>query len=383
MTYKLVDEYITQDAGRFNTLRNLPSSAEPLSRCEAPDDLAVVFHMGESVRADHLPLNGYHRNTMPRLSRESNVVSFPHATSFGIVTRISAIGMFTDAELRRRAPGHSSFIDLFNKHGFHTVRIMDLSGDSIHDYSLGILTRSCRGREQTPPQHQTPGMMQERTSLVMEKSLKRHGLDRQLYIIYNNGSHMAFSYPPQAERFTPASCNMDDPKAHLEETVNAYDNSIVDLDASIHRMIALLKNRPAIYFYCSDHGVALGEEGKMFQGHILPPVYRPAMFIWYSDAFASRYPDMVRALKANRLKAVSHDHIFHTLLSLASIRSEIVRNELNLASPDARETPVPLQPETLAEWLPVPAPPQPHPQKRGRHARNNRRRRLPPYPDLQ
>lgn len=73
---------------------------------------------------------------------------------------------------------------------------------------------------------------------------------------------MAFSYPTQAERFTPASCNMDDPKARLEETVNAYDNSIVDLDASIHRMIALLKNRPAIYFYCSDHGVALGEEGK-------------------------------------------------------------------------------------------------------------------------
>lgn len=130
---------------------------------------------------------------------------------------------------------------------------------------------------------------------------------------------------------------MDDPKARLEETVNAYDNSIVDLDASVHRMIALLKDRPAIYFYCSDHGVALGEEGKMFQGHVLPPVYRPAMFVWYSDAFASRYPDMVRALKANRLKAVSHDHIFHTLLSLASIRSEIVRNGLNLSSPDVRK----------------------------------------------
>lgn len=93
---------------------------------------------------------------------------------------------------------------------------------------------------------------------------------------------------------------MDDPKAHLDETINAYDNSIVDLDASVHRMISRLKDRPAIYFYCSDHGVALGEKGKMFQGHTLPCVYRPAMFVWYSDAFAARYPDMVRALKANR-----------------------------------------------------------------------------------
>lgn len=179
---------------------------------------------------------------------------------------------------------------------------------------------------------------------------------------------MAFSYPAQAERFTPASCNMDDPKARLEETVNAYDNSIVDLDASIHRMIALLKNRPAIYFYCSDHGVALGEEGKMFQGHILPPVYRPAMFIWYSDAFASRYPDMVRALKANRLKAVSHDHIFHTLLSLASIRSEIVRNDLNLASPDARETPAPSSRKRWRNGCPFP------------HRRSRNRRKPPRAP---
>lgn len=87
MAYKLADEYVTQDASRFNELRNLPSCAEPLSGCDAPDDLAVVFHMGESVRADHLSLNGYHQNTMPLLSREPNVVSFPHATSFGIVTQ--------------------------------------------------------------------------------------------------------------------------------------------------------------------------------------------------------------------------------------------------------------------------------------------------------
>lgn len=193
---------------------------------------------------------------------------------------------------------------------------MDLNGDSVHDYSLGILTRNCRVQKQTPPLHRTPDMMQERTSLVMEGCLEEYGNARQLYVIYNEGSHMAFSYPEKAARFTPARCNMDDPKAHLDETINAYDNSIVDLDASVHRMISRLKDRPAIYFYCSDHGVALGEKGKMFQGHTLPCVYRPAMFVWYSDAFAARYPDMVRALKANRLKAVSHDHIFHTLLSL-------------------------------------------------------------------
>lgn len=350
MTYKLVNEYLTQDARSFNTLRDLPSCAEAFSQCDAPDNLTIVFHMGESVRADHLPFNGYHRNTMPLLSKERNLISFPHTTSFGIVTRISAIGMFTDAELSQRRPEHSSFIDLFNKHGFHSVRIMDLSGESIHDYSLGILTRNCQEIQQTPPLHQTPGMLQERTALVMKEVLKKHGQSKQFYVIYNAGSHMAFRYPQQAAHFVPASCNMDDPKAHLKETINAYDNSIVDMDASIHRMIEALKDRPAIYFYCADHGVALGEEGKMFQGHVLAPVYHPAMFIWYSDDFAMRYPEIINTLKKNRLKAVSHDHIFHTLLSLASIRSVIVKDSLNLTSPNAKETPAPIQPETLEEW---------------------------------
>ena len=70
---------------------------------------------------------------------------------------------------------------------------------------------------------------------------------------------------------------MDDPKARLEETVNAYDNSIVDLAASVHRMIALLKDRPAIYFYCSDHGAVsythrfrLGGGFKQFLNEGLP-----------------------------------------------------------------------------------------------------------------
>lgn len=357
MTYKLADEYYRYDASQFTLLRNLPSCAEPLSYCDAPEDLVIVFHMGESVRSDHLNINGYHRNTMPLLAQEANVVSFPHATSFGIVTRVSAIGMFTNAELEHRQPQRSSFIDLFNKHGFHSIRIMDLNGDSVHDYSLGILTRNCREKKQTLPPHEAQGMMQERTALVMEEALRQHEGSRQFYVIYNNGSHMAFSYPDSAALFSPACCNMDDPKARLEETINAYDNSIVDMDASIHRMISCLKDRPAVYFYCADHGVALGEEGKMFQGHNLRPVYRPAMFVWYSDSFAARYPDMVRALKGNRLKSVSHDHLFHTLLSLGTIRSELIQPELNLTNPAARETPVPIRPEILSDWIKRPAEP--------------------------
>ncbi len=350
MNYQLVQEYLTYDAASYQQLKNLPSSAEKESECHAPQDLVVLFHMGESVRADHLPFNGYKRNTMPLMSAEPNLISYPHMSSFGVVTRVACIGIFTDAEMQRRSPRYSTFIDLFNKHGFQSVRIMDLNGYSINDFSLGILTGTCQRSEQTPSRKVSPDMEQERTALVFERVIEELGHQRQLYVIYNSGSHMEFVYPKKAELFTPASCNMDAPAEQLHETINAYDNSIVDMDACIHRIISRLKDRPAIYIYCGDHGVALGENGKMFQGHVLPCVYNPGMFIWYSDSFAAQHPQLVAALKNNREKRISHDHIFHTVLSAASIKSPVIKPELNLCHPQAKETPITFDPVKLDEW---------------------------------
>ena len=40
------------------------------------DSLSVVFILGESVRADHLQLNGYPRKTNPLLSQRNDIISF-------------------------------------------------------------------------------------------------------------------------------------------------------------------------------------------------------------------------------------------------------------------------------------------------------------------
>ena len=46
------------------------------AHCEE-EELTVVVVLGESVRPDHLGLNGYSRNTTPRLAKEEALVSFP------------------------------------------------------------------------------------------------------------------------------------------------------------------------------------------------------------------------------------------------------------------------------------------------------------------
>ncbi len=348
---KLIYDYSRTGIGNLNMLKRLPSCADAESSCAAPDDLVIVFHMGESIRADHMSFNGYSRLTTPKLAMEPNLISFPKVTSFGLVTRDSVIGMLTDAEMERRTPRYSSFIDLFNKHEFRTVRIMDISEDDVWDYSLGILTNSCRERKRTFDGDKL--LLQERSSVTLEQDLASAGSKgKQFYFIYNMGAHMPFTYPKSAEKFTPASCNMANPKKNLQDTINAYDNTLIDMDVSIWRNLCKLRDKTAIYFFCADHGVALGEDGKMFQSHVLPSVYNPAMFVWYSDSFAAQYPDVVNALKNNRNKAVSHDHIYHTILSLGFIKSPNVKQELNLLNPEVKETPVPANPTVLESWIP-------------------------------
>ena len=73
--------------------------------------MLFVLIVGETVRADHLALNGYARDTTPELAR-LGVVNFPDVASCGTATEVSLPCMFSalgrrryDAEQVRRQEG--------------------------------------------------------------------------------------------------------------------------------------------------------------------------------------------------------------------------------------------------------------------------------------
>ena len=47
----------------------------------------VVLYIGESMRADHFPLNGYHRNTMPGMVQEKNLINLYRDGKDGAICR--------------------------------------------------------------------------------------------------------------------------------------------------------------------------------------------------------------------------------------------------------------------------------------------------------
>jgi lipid A ethanolaminephosphotransferase len=122
---------------------------------------------------------------------------------------------------------------------------------------------------------------------------------------------------------------------------NAYDNSIRATDKLIGQLAEQLrsdrisKHWRAAMLYASDHGESLGEHGLFLHGMpcaIAPDVQkRVPMLLWTAEpqALALDLGCLARA----REQALSHDHLFHSMLGLLEISTTARKPALDIISP--------------------------------------------------
>jgi lipid A ethanolaminephosphotransferase len=124
------------------------------------------------------------------------------------------------------------------------------------------------------------------------------------------------------------------------EIGNSYDNTILYTDHFLARVIALLRDNDDRFetamLYASDHGESLGESGVYLHGlpYFVAPdaqTHVPAI-LWFGQNYDGADLAAMRQLSDTYL---SHDHIFHTLLGMFEIESDVYDPEkdlLNLAA---------------------------------------------------
>ena len=363
------DLAIDQDAHTLLLVTKLPSPADAPSTAPVISEVTgtiCILHIGESVLANHLQLNGYHRSTTPWLSKQQNLINFPRCISLYHQTTSAIIGILTDGA--REEARHEVFgpvvpkvgivADLFEKHGFYTGMLT--GHDSIHQkntkikYTFGETMQICTRRLDTL--QEAPGRRMTQASQLLDLCSKHP--DENIFIILNNeGSHGPFfSYDHKSPAFTPHNNTAfyTNPRSHQEEIINSYDNTIVYLDSYVQRIAEGLKGRPFIYIYVSDHGEFLGEDGKWGRCWVFSErdsasglqAYRSSsgshvgMFILPSDEWLQLHPHFQAAaqqLKVNSNMTVSHAHIFDTVLGLFGISSTHYDAKWDLCSPSAQE----------------------------------------------
>lgn len=299
----------------------------------------IVFVLGETVRADHLSLNGYHKKTTPLLERE-NIISFSNMTACGTSTATSVPCMFSifgrDAFTHDKGEHTENLVDVLAHTGSVDVIWRDNNSDS-----KGVATRITYENFKTPEKNRHCDVECRDIGMLdgLQDYINRSQKKDIFIVLHQMGSHgPAYykRYPPAFEKFKPACHTGEIEECTTEEISNAYDNTILYTDYFLSEVIRLLKNNSREFetamFYVSDHGESLGEGGVFLHG--LPYAFAPreqkevASVLWIGDSMLHEVN--IATLRARHDRHYSHDHVFHTLLGLLEVETKVYRESMDI-----------------------------------------------------
>ena len=288
----------------------------------------VVMVVGETARADHFSLNGYERETNPRLQKEE-VVNFSDFWSCGTSTAQSVPCVFSHyprAEFdQARASAADNALDIL-KRASVSILWRDNNSSSKHvadrvEYQVYLTNKinpvcdvECRDE----------GML-----IGLQDYIDSHPEGDVLIVLHQMGNHgPAYykRYPPVFEKFTPVCKTNDLGACSKEEIVNAYDNAILYTDFFLSKVIELLKQNDDEFetamLFVSDHGESLGENGLYLHGlpyFLAPDAQKHVPFVmWFGRNFD---PQSLSSIQPKRIEQLSHDNIFSTLLGLFELQT--------------------------------------------------------------
>jgi lipid A ethanolaminephosphotransferase len=298
----------------------------------------VFFVVGEAARADHFSLNGYMRDTTPKLLQE-DIINYPKMYSCGTSTAHSVPCMFSPLTRTQfkyeKARYTENALDVLK----HTGRVSVLWRDNNSD-SKGVAARVTYQNYRTSPPNTVCD--EECRDIGMLKGLDRyiaeHNDSHIMIVLHQMGNHgPAYykRYPKSFEIYEPVCKSNRLETCSRESIINAYDNALRYTDTFLAHLITLAKryeDADVAVFYVADHGESLGENGIYLHG--LPYFIAPdaqkhvGAFLWLNKNF-KRELDMTK-VRTNAGKKVSHDNIFHTLLGLFGVKTDAYDPALDL-----------------------------------------------------
>ena len=233
--------------------------------------------------------------------------------------------MISNADTKTRKASATSFMGILKKHGFSTGILVSRSGGWCHVPSIRPLIFGCVDILRELPSTST------NTEIERQFNAYCSELTGNRFILVEDGcGHMPYTHQGEFSVFPERGNNAN------EVNLQKYDNCLLQTDDLLSRFVDHLKDKNAILVYSSDHGQSFGEGGYYTHGGLLslPEQRHVFTFVWYSREYQSRHPEIVKNLMDNRCKPISHNHLFHTIISLCGINSVLQKNELDITKPN-------------------------------------------------
>ncbi|MGJ8756903.1 phosphoethanolamine transferase [Acinetobacter venetianus] len=297
----------------------------------------MVLVVGETARAENFSLNGYSKNTNPKLSKQ-DIINFSQVSSCGTATAVSVPCMFSgmpredyDESLANHREG---LLDIAKRAGYQVTWIDNNSG--------------CKGTCDRVEQFKIPEPIQKKWCKdeecfddILIDSLKAYlatipkdDTRPHLVVLHQMGSHGPAYYkrvPPQYKVFKPTCDTNAIQGCSRDELLNSYDNTLLYTDYVLDSLIETLKTATQYetgLWYLSDHGESTGESGMYLHG--APYAIAPSqqthvpMLMWFSDTWKQQAQKQMSCLSQQRQKELSQDNLFPTMLSLLDVKTKVI-----------------------------------------------------------
>ena len=292
--------------------------------------LLVLVVAGETARTQNFSLNGYARETNPRLAALP-IVSFANVASCGTATATSLPCMFSkftrSGYSYERGISHENVLDVLSHAGLHVEWWDNNTGHK-------NLADRIASRSFTNTRNDTFCAAGECMDGIFMQALEDYAstiTEDTVLVLHQIGSHgptYYLRYPQTFERFAPACRTAEFKDCATAEIVNAYDNTIAYTDEILAQTIAVLQSHAELstaMLYISDHGESLGEGVLYLHGSpyfMAPEVQtKVPMILWMSQAFQTGFAINRDCVAAKKDAALSHDNLFHSLLGLLDIQT--------------------------------------------------------------
>lgn len=297
----------------------------------------MVLVVGETARAENFSLNGYTKNTNPKLSKQ-DLLNFSQVSSCGTATAISVPCMFSgmpredyDEQLASHREG---LLDIAKRAGYQVTWIDNNSG--------------CKGACDRVEQFKIPEPLQQKWCQdaecfddILIESLKAYlttipkdDTRPRLIVLHQMGSHGPAYYKrvPEAFKVFKPTCDTNAIQGCTRDALlNSYDNTLLYTDYVLDSLIETLKNTTQYetgLWYLSDHGESTGESGMYLHGapYAIAPTQQThvPMLMWFSDLWKKQATEQIKCLAKQNKNQLSQDNLFPTMLSLLNVRTRVI-----------------------------------------------------------
>jgi len=298
----------------------------------------IVLVVCESARASNFSLNGYNKLTNPLLAKRKDIFSFKNVYSCGTETSVSVPCMFSNLTREQfslsKAHASENLLDILTRTGIDVIWRDNDSGCKqvcarvkVDDFNDARIEPYCNNFE-----------CHDEVLLNNLENYVQNSQDR-LIVLHKKGNHgPAYykRYPPMFETFTPICKTNELQDCSNEQISNTYDNIITYTDYFLDKLIATLEKYNSEYdigmLYISDHGESLGEHGIYL--HAMPYFIAPIdqihipFIMWFNNSFKVNRQHLNNLLTTQ----LSHDNLFHSILGLYNIKTEVYNPKLDMFS---------------------------------------------------